>query len=903
LYIGDKTMGKRVYENPHERWEYIVALSPTHEFQQVSFVNGICTYKGGKHVEYIMGKITRELVKFIEKKKKVKVNANSIKEQLFLFLKCDIENPSFDSQSKDFLNTTTDKFGSSCDVSEAFIEKVAKMGVMELACSLTQAKEESKIAKTTDGKKGRNIHIDKYSAANFAGTAKSKLCTLILCEGDSAKSGVLSGLSKTDRDIMGIYPLKGKVLNVRGVDAQTISKNKEITELKQILGLENGKEYNTMEDVHKNLNYSKIMILCDADVDGSHIKGLLINLFDCQWSSLVQLSGFISYMNTPILRATKGNQAPLLFYNEGEYQTWRQLGLTGYTLKYFKGLGTSEAKEFKEYFANKKLVDFDYSEFSKNTIDMAFNKDRADDRKQWLETYDKNLYLNTSNQTVKYEEFIDKELIHFSIYNCERSIPNVMDGLKTSQRKILYSAFKRNLVTELKVAQFSGYVSEHSAYHHGEASLQGAIINMAQNYVGSNNINLLKPCGQFGTRCENGSDHASPRYIFTKLEVLTRMLYSKDDDEVLRYLEDDGEPIEPEYYAPIIPMILVNGSEGIGMGYSCEVVPYNPKNIMLYLKNKLTQVETDTIELFPYYEGFSGKIERTDEGKYLVRGTYTVVDENTVRITELPVGMATSKMIDVLKTLSDASLKDKSGKTIPIVVKDYKENNTDTQIDIVVEFVAGKLADLLDGKTPINGLEKALKLTKSISTSNMYLFDPQCKLKKYATVQDIIEDYYGVRLQMYQSRKENMIANMQTHLSMLSNRAKYILEILEDKLDLRKKTDGEIVAMLETHGFDKIEDKYEYLLKMRIDSVSKENVERILRERDATVAKLAALQSKTAETLWLEELNVLETEYDTYKVVREIVQRGELQPTATAKAKATVSASAKATAKKQQQKK
>ena len=881
LYIGT---AKRVYEQANERWEYVVALSPTHEFQQISFVNGICTYKGGKHVDYIVGKIIRALQAYIEKKKKVKVNATAIKEQLFLFLKCDIENPSFDSQSKDCLNTTTDKFGSSCDISDSFIEKIAKLGVMDLACSITQVKEENKIAKTTDGKKGRNIHIEKYSPANFAGTAKSKDCILILCEGDSAKASVLSGLSKTDRDIIGILPLRGKVLNVRGVDAQTISKNKEITDLKQILGLENGKEYKTVEDVHKFLNYSKIMILCDADVDGSHIKGLLINLFDCQWSSLLKIRGFISYMNTPILRATKnrGNEKPLLFYNEGEFQQWKKTNLTnGYTIKYFKGLGTSTSKEFKEYFANKKIVNFDYSLESKTSIDMAFNKDRADDRKQWLEKYDKNLYLDTNRETVHYEEFIDNELIHFSIYNCERSIPNLVDGLKTSQRKILYSAFKRNLTQEIKVAQFSGYVSEHSLYHHGEVSLQGAIIGMAQNYMGSNNINLLEPNGQFGTRCENGADHASSRYICTQLNPMTRHIYQKTDDAILNYLEDDGEPIEPDYYVPILPMILVNGSEGIGMGYSSEVVPYHPKTILTYLKEMLkgtSSSSTSTTTTFtPYYEGFQGKIEPLEEGKFLVRGIYTKVAENSVRISELPVGLATSKFIEHLKNLSDSSLKDKNGKPIPIVVKDYKENNTDTQIDIVVDFVADKLKDLLEtvDKNGINGLEKCLKLIKTISTNNMYLFDAQCRLKKYAKVEDIVHEYYAVRIQTYQKRKEYFIGEMEKELRVLSNRARYILELLEGKLDLRKKTKTEIVAMLKGGKFDPLDDEYEYLMKMRMDSVSTENVERIMKERDSVKLELSVLKNKPIEQMWMEELVSFEKEYDQYKIMRETIQKGE----------------------------
>ena len=492
LYIGNKDTGKRVYEEQGERWEYAVALSSSHEFVQVSFVNGIHTCKGGKHVEYILNQLTRKLVEYIEKKKKVAVNPNSIKEQLMLFLRCDIENPAFDSQTKDYMNTPSSKFGSSCVLSDKFIEKVAKMGVMDAACAITELKE-NKAAKKTDGVKSKNIRgIPKLIDANWAGTEKSNQCTIIFCEGDSAKAGIVSGLSSEDRNIFGVYPMKGKILNVRGEHIKKISENKEISEIKKILGRETGKEYKTMEDVSKHLRYSNILFMTDQDLDGSHIKGLCINLFQSEWPTLTEIPGFIGFMNTPILKAHKGQQV-LSFYNDGEYEHWKETNPTsGWKLKYYKGLGTSTGKEFREYFQTKKVVGFEYNGDSCNdAIDMVFNKKRANDRKEWLENYDRTSYLDTNNQLVSYTEFINKELIHFSKYDCDRSIPNLMDGLKISLRKILYSAFKKNLTTEIKVAQFTGYVSEQSGYHHGEASLNAAIVGMSQNFVGSNNINLL----------------------------------------------------------------------------------------------------------------------------------------------------------------------------------------------------------------------------------------------------------------------------------------------------------------------------------------------------------------------------------------------------------------------------
>ena len=522
MYIGDKSVSPRVYEEPNDRWEFAVSLSPTHEFIQISFVNGIHTSKGGKHVEYILNQITKKLIEYIEKKKKTKVNPNSIKEQIVLFIRCDIENPAFDSQTKDYMNTPSSKFGSKCEVSDKFIEKIAKMGIMDAACALTEIKE-NKAAKKTDGTKSKSIRgIPKLTDANWAGTEKSKDCMIIFCEGDSAKAGIISGLSSEDRNIIGVYPMKGKILNVRGENIKKISENKEITEIKKILGLETGKEYKTMDDVFKNLRYGKVLFMTDQDLDGSHIKGLGINLFQSEWATLSEIPGFIGFMNTPILKAKKGSQE-LEFYNDGEYEHWKEENDNkGWKVKYYKGLGTSTGKEFREYFQKKKIVSFEHSNESNNAIDMVFNKKRADDRKDWLANYDRKLYLNTNNTSVSYEEFINKELIHFSKYDCDRSIPNIMDGLKISLRKILFAAFKKNLTAEIKVAQFSGYVSEHSGYHHGEASLNGAIVGMAQNFVGSNNINLLLPNGQFGTRMQGGKDSASERYIFTMLNKITR---------------------------------------------------------------------------------------------------------------------------------------------------------------------------------------------------------------------------------------------------------------------------------------------------------------------------------------------------------------------------------------------
>jgi DNA topoisomerase-2 len=909
LYIGAKGETKRIYEAPDPRWEYVVSLAPNGEFQHVSFVNGIYTQKGGKHVEYIMNQIVRKLTEYIKTKKKVDVKPTTIKEQLALFLRCDIDNPSFSSQSKDELGTAVASFGSTCKVSDDFIEKLAKMGVMDAACALTEVKE-NKAAKKTDGTKTRTIRgIPKLIDANYAGTDKSAQCTIIFCEGDSAKAGIVSGLSREDRNLIGVYPMKGKMMNTRGEPVKKIAENNEIMEIKQILGLEVGRKY-TPDDVKYRLRYGKVLFMTDQDLDGSHIKGLGINMFQSEWPTLTEIPGFIGFMNTPILKAKKGSQEKV-FYSEGEYRAWKEASEggvastvttvppSGWITKYYKGLGTSTGKEFKEYFEHKKIVDFTHSgELCDNAIDMVFNKKRADDRKTWLATYSRDRYLDTLQPSVTYTKFINDEMIHFSKYDCDRSIPNLMDGLKISLRKILFSAFKKNLKTEIKVAQFSGYVSEHSGYHHGEASLNAAIVGMAQNFVGSNNINLFEPNGQLGSRLQGGKDSASERYIFTQLNKLTRLIYRNEDDSILTYLDDDGQSVEPIYYVPIIPMVLVNGTKGIGTGFSTEIMCYNPLQIIAYIKHKLAggasstseQIPAPTIE--PFYKNFKGTIRRVSDTKYLLKGCYTILDEKKIRITELPVGTWTDDYKKFLENLIEpphaaagGKDKDSTANTAPIV-KEYNDMSTDTHVDITVTMAANIIKTYSEKamEYDCNMLEKVLGLYTTQSTTNMNLFDAKEKLVKYSSAEEIADSYSITRLEFYRKRKDALMAGLRKELMTLSNRARYITELLEDTLDLRRKTNKQLVELLKErkydsmdansgeHGGDELssgqgeqgQQGYKYLLKLPMDSVSEENVKKLLNEKERKEKELSELSFKTVEQMWVKDLEELEVEYNKF---------------------------------------
>jgi len=387
------------------------------------------------------------------------------------------------------------------------------------------------------------------------------------------------------------------------------------------------------------------------------------------------------------------------------------------------------------------------------------------------------------------------------------------------------------------------------------------------------------PNGQFGTRLQGGKDSASERYIFTQLSKITRCIFPEADDQILDYLNDDGQIVEPRFYAGIIPMIAVNGSKGIGTGFSTDVPCFNPSQLIHYLKQKLikptkstAETETSLTSVFiPYYEGFKGTIQQITDTKFLVKGKYEIVGPDKIRITELPVGLWTDDFKEYLETLTETTDKD-GKKTVPIV-KDYDDMCKDTTIDIIISMVKGKVAELeaiqLDNGT--NGLEKQFKLVTSISTNNMHLFDANDKLKKYNNITEIIDDYFITRLNMYETRKTAQIQSLEKGLIILSNKCRYIKEILDNSIDLRRKKREEVYTILSSKKYNVIEDdhEYKYLVKLPMDSVTDENVAKMTKEYDVTVKEIEDIKSKTIENMWLEELTRLENEYDKYREERE----------------------------------
>ena len=842
LYIGTKKEYPRLYENVNDRWEIVASVSPDDKFEQLSFVNGIYTFKGGKHVDYVARYICRKLQKFAEtkgiKRKKMKLKQSVIQDNLMIFIRSTIENPSFDSQTKEYLTTIPSKFGSTIELSDKFIEKLAKMGVLEKAMKLSEYKEDSKLSKM-DGKKKSTLRgIPKLDDANWAGTKKADQCTLILTEGDSAKSFAIAGLSVLKRDKFGVFPLRGKLLNVREASKKKVSENYEISTLVKILGLQYGKIYSDL----KSLRYGSVLILTDQDVDGSHIKGLVMNWLETFWPSLLEIDGFMTSMQTPIVKARKGKLIKT-FYTLTNYENWQKTikNLKKWHIKYYKGLGTSTSAEAKEYFSELHNTRINYGYTEPECFKLAFEKSRADDRKDWLMTYNRESILDQHATNISCEDFFNKDFIHFSNYDCERSIPSMVDGLKISQRKVLFSALKRNLIKEIKVAQLSGYVSETSCYHHGEQSLNDCIVSMAQNFVGSNNINLLEPIGQFGTRLQGGKDSASPRYIFTKLSKITPIIFDSRDNILLDYNSDDGTLVEPHYYLPIIPMILVNGATGIGTGFSTNIPKFNPKDII----NNLIRLMNGTAikKLTPWYRNFKGRVYSKD-GKFYSKGICSSVGGGKINITELPIGSWTDKYKEFLENM----LVDKqapANKQKKQFLSDYTTNCTEEDIDFTVTFAktcsdAYKSLNLID--------------SKNTSMSNIHLYNQNGRIQKYSSPEEILEEFYKFRLGFYEKRRESLISKIIEELNIIESKVKFILAFVNDELKILNIDIEVIVEQLEMMELFKVNQSFDYLINMQIRSLTKKRIEELKKQEEIKKAEHAALLEITSKEMWKTDL-------------------------------------------------
>ncbi|KAL0586898.1 hypothetical protein ABG067_003518 [Albugo candida] len=1027
------------------RFWHIGVLPSEVGFTQVSFVNGISTLRGGTHVLHVAEQITKRVADHIAKKhSELNATPAQVKPYLALYINCMIENPTFDSQMKEYLTSRPASFGTLCNLPDRFLKAVIRdTGIVEQTVQGIRSKQRSALMKKVSTARSKSIlNVSKLEDANLAGGSQSHECSLILTEGDSAKALAVAGLAVVGRDRFGVFPLRGKLLNVRDATINQLSKNSEFMNLCTILGLQMGESYATIEK-RQQLRYGHVIVMTDQDHDGSHIKGLLFNIFHTFWPNLLRSKEFIQVFVTPIIKAIPKRdsqvKSPLSFYSSPDYLEWRKNLAAderkNYYIKYYKGLGTSTSAEAREYFSNlkKHLIQmkwegeedgqllemvfskarahdrknwllqkydvnsffcreqgvFSYSDFvnqeliqfsradntrsipsaidglktsqrkvlfaclkkklsqemkvaqlagycSEHTayhhgeaslhstivnmaqdyvgsnninmlypsglgtstsaeareyfsnlkkhliqmkwegeedgqlLEMVFSKARAHDRKNWLlQKYDVNSFFCREQGVFSYSDFVNQELIQFSRADNTRSIPSAIDGLKTSQRKVLFACLKKKLSQEMKVAQLAGYCSEHTAYHHGEASLHSTIVNMAQDYVGSNNINMLYPSGQFGTRLQGGKDAASPRYIFTKLSKYTRLIYPEEDDALLRYNDDDGISVEPQYYVPIIPMLLINGCEGIGTGWSTYIPNHNPIEVIDRVLCRIDSLNSQhhldqsppSESLLPWFRGFRGTIHAAGLQSYTTQGTIRHLNATTLEIAELPIGKWTD---DYKKTLWDLLQKK--------LIRSFTEHHSEEHVCFRIQLSRADSTFFRD-MTPVE-LIQFFKLESKLNTNNMHAFDTNSTLQRFSGSDDIIKMFFPVRLDLYKRRKEYLVKKHECDVLELQNRIRFISQVSTGDLQsilTRKMTKGKVACLLDSQGYtpeqqfrygnmsanDNSSGGFDYLLNMSMWSFTLDRANKLEEEHKKRLTELHTLQETTPEEMWRRELLTL----------------------------------------------
>lgn len=851
-----------VYDEGENIEVAVCPLRPGAPSFSIGFVNGIPCHSG-THVTYALTRV-REIINSGKGAKAC--SAAALKGQITIFCNLRCYNPTFTSQTKEQLSLDMRKSGARWEPSVAFQRNLKKSSVA-LAVRLDQQLRDDHKAKISarSGSSARSKHVDvpDYEPANSAGRARREPTTLILTEGLSAKGFVVAGVP--NRETFGIFPLRGKLRNVRGESLSTILKTVEIANLLKILGVDLcSKEPYT--DTSR-LRYDRVMITCDQDVDGAHITGLCINALYVVLPELMRSdAGFVQRLATPLVRAwpkrgvaDEGKE----FLTESDFEAWFGRLDAGkrarYEVKYYKGLGTSTAREAKAIFSNldKYLVTIDCTRDEAVLADF-FDAKLAEKRREYLRGHQV-AAIDYTQATIPLSEYLMGEVLPFSRYDNERSIAHVVDGFKPAQRKIMWTmctAYRDVATPTIKVAQLSGEVAKRTWYKHGEDSLNGTAMKMAADYpICGNNMNLLTPGGMYGNR--HGDDPASPRYVFTCCEAIASYVFPESDFPVLDMLECEGHVIEPACMVPVLPIVLCNGTSGVGTGWSSDVPCFDPRTIIewcrLYNARTVSGSPAPPLDPTPWIEGFRGKIGRVGD-RFVATGMVEQVDERTLRITDLP--MPTNAFLFSDKKKSDAKFKDEHPHRLTI-------SSTDTTVNVLMQFDA-----------PI--ADKTLKFLKSraclsISLSNMHLwsvhgFAPH----HYDTVLSIAEAHAEVRLLTYGKRREHQICELRNFIARISDEHRFVRRVIETKGSLvfmRAKAD--VVRDLESDGFAKIDGGYDHLLKLPFSSATAELLEKLKGDRVKAEAQLDALINTTVHDMWERELVELAAAYDEFLATRQ----------------------------------
>lgn len=906
----------------------IVLLDTPDKSEQIPYTNSLITREGGTHMDALWPKLCNSIIHIINDKmkqkknggKNVKITKNDIKSHVSIIASfVRVPEPQWESQSKTKL-TSPDKtfFNKRINISKDSLKMVESWELYSRLLATIEIKSDL-ILKSTDGKLVKHIGKQtKVTEANYAAdrNLEKRMQTIFyLCEGDSASIYLDGKTSYLGRDYIGYMACRGKGLNIFNAKISQIINNKEIKLIKQCLGLIEGTDY-SIDSNFNQLRYGKVCVLADSDDDGSHIVGLITLYFFHSFPSLLK-RGYLYYEKTPLIRLNKGKEC-IKFYLMNDYERWKsENDIKGWKLEYFKGLATSLDEHIEDDSKNPIIMRLNYDEECKHYIELAFKKQNADNRKVWIS--DKNIeivdFINTDSHNIS--SFINSQLINYSISTLSRAIPKLMDGLKVSQRKVLYAAFLQWKIRKgktdykkYKVSQFQGFISEHTAYPHGEQNLEGTIINMARMFVGTNNISFLEPMGQFGSRI-NYKKKPSGRYVYTSPRNILSYLFKEEDNDLLEYLYDDGNKIEPSYYLPIIPTVLINGCRGISTGWNTFIPNFNPLQVVDWIIQRLSNFPAEDItHVNPWYFGHKGVIKMIDRrnkkkrnGKVKVitiKGDKEIIQElNDVFNDECTEMKDDTEVKDDTEIDEDSSISEENSEIQEETKKVVTERPLLTMISygnyyrksdntiIITELPIGVgskdyedyIDDLISKKKvktkysnctkknvyleitgfqgPVN--HKTLGLIRSYGMSNMVLLDQNSNPIRYDTQYDILEYFFEERLPFYYKRKNLILEQNEKRCLFLKNKMDFIKLKLDGVITIDNRKESDAIEDMIKNGI--MEEYTKELLKMPVGSFVKENVQKISNEYLSLKNELENFKNLPPEELWKNDLEEFREEY------------------------------------------
>jgi DNA topoisomerase-2 len=853
LFTDDRTFYESI---PNENFEYGVTLSTTGSFEHQSFVN--CqrtTSDKSSHTKYVTNQVVSAITQYFKKKGagNTKLSNNYIANYLHVFVNIQLMNPKFTSQTKVELASNIPPKKYPIDTSKV-LGLIKKSGLLTRLESALDSKVLNTVQNSLNAStKKSTINIPKLDDAHDAGTVKSSDTMLFLVEGDSAKTMVSTGMSIIGRKKYGVFPLKGKVLNVIGAAPKKLAGNKEIANIMKILGLNFNKKYNTVEE-RKTLRYGRLCILTDADVDGMHITGLLITFIHHFWPSLLE-SGFLKRFVTPIIKITKG-KASHSFFTLSDYLEFEDHNnMSGWHAKHLKGLGTSKREENLEYFRNmeqRHLKDFKMDGQTTDLIKHIFDPEESNWRKGWLVNPLSVSRMDYNQKVMDISQFLMTEMYDYSSYNIKRAIPSVIDGFKVSQRKVMCACldkFKNSSTPSFKVAQLAAFAAAHTNYAHGEVSLQNTIVNMAQSFSGSNNIPYLYEDGAFGTRIANGGDAASPRYIFTKITDKARNIITETSPDVLQYITEENMTVEPEFYVPVLPMVLINGANGIATGFRSLVPLFNPSDIIKNINAKFNR--GSSVKLVPWYSGTYKTNHKTREEKnqWVFEGQIDKGPSNTLIITELPIGVA---------------------------IDDYKDNVLSKMVEngTISRFVVDHVSEnepkfIVYGYKDVNStvLYDTFKLRNTMTQKCINLLDRNGHVVNFKTPEEIFDYWFDIRTEYVKKSHNNKCKEMEANMVEIQHKLNFIKAVVKNQLELRNVTRNQVIDGMTSLGIPS--DLHQKFLQVPLVSVTQERYSALTNELENFKEKFENYSKKTVCDIVMEEIAMFDDNKSSLKRSRE----------------------------------